>query len=180
MQFEAIKHQGVRGDSGQKVPNGELGKRSIEMVGERNNMNGKQVQRYIRLTSLVSDLQKAIDENRLGFTSAVEISFIGRKNQNYIAVALDGEQVKPSLAQAQRMRELDKAGQLNGDIIDGILSAEKREVEKVIITGDELSRYFGKDKTPREMKDQIIKLLDEWAGKEKSITTPEKKPEREI
>jgi hypothetical protein len=180
MQFEAIKHQGVRGDSRQKVPNGELGKRSIEMVGERNNMNGKQVQRYIRLTNLVTDLKKAIDENRLGFTSAVEISFISRKNQNYIAVALDSEQVKPSLAQSQRMRELDKQGQLNGDIIDGILSEEKKEEIRVILNSQELGKYFGPEKTPREMKDQILKLLDEWATKEKTLTAPEKKPERTI
>ena len=182
MQFEAVKHQGARDTSGQNVPKDkdEAGKRSIEIVGERNGMNGKQVQRYIRLNNLVPDLKKAIDEDKLGFTSAVEISFISKKNQNFIAVALDSEQNKPSLSQAQRMRELDEKNQLNGDMIDGIMGEEKKEVDKVIISGAELNKYFGKDKTPQQMKEQIIKLLDDWAGKEKAIALPEKKtPDRD-
>jgi len=177
MQFEAIKHQGARDASGQNVPKDDVGKRSIEIVGERNNITGKQVQRYIRLTNLVPDLIKAVDEKKIGFTSAVEISFINRKNQNLIAVSIDGNST-PSLSQAQRMRELDKKGGLNGDVIDGILCEQKKEEIKLIITGKELEAYFGRDKTPREMKDQIMKLLDDWAGKEKAITAPEKKPER--
>jgi len=73
------------------------------------------------------------------------------------------------------MRELDQKKMLNGDVIDGILCEQKREVDKVIITSDELSKYFGRDKTPREMKDQIIKLLESWSDKEKAKTPPEKK-----
>ena len=184
MQFEAIKHQGA---SGQNVPKDkdEIGQRSIEIVGQRNTvdgkpMNGKMVQRYIRLNELVPDLKKAIDEDRLGFTAAHEISYISRKNQNFIAVALESEQSKPSTEQAKRMRELDKKGLLNGDVIDGILCEEKKEELKVIISGKELENYFGKEKTPQQMKEQIIKLLDEWAGKEKAINPPEKKtPDRD-
>lgn len=96
-------------------------------------MNYKQVQRYIRLTELVPDLQKMVDEKKLAFTPAVEISFIRPKNQRYIAVSIEGQQSSPSLSQAQKMRELDKDGKLNGDVIDGILSQEKKEVDKVII-----------------------------------------------
>lgn len=179
MQVEAIKHQGARDTSGQNVPEGDIGKRSTEIVGERNNMNYKQVQGYIRLTSLVPDLIKAVDEKKLGFTSAVEISFIRPKNQNFIAVAIEGEQSSPSLSQAQRMRELDQKGLLNSDVIDGIMCEQKKEVDKVIISSQELGQYFGKDKTPQQMKEQIIKLLDEWAGKEKALTTPEKKADKE-
>ena len=174
MQFEAIKHQGTRLDDAALV---DTGKRSIEIVGERNNMIGKQVQRYIRLTELVSDLQKAMDEKKLGFTPAVEISFINPKNQNLIAVSMDGQQSAPSLSQAKRMRELDQKGLLNGDVIDGILCEEKKEVDRVIISGEELNKYFGKDKTPQEMKNQIIKLLNEWAGKEKILAVPTRKVE---
>jgi len=175
MQYEAIKHQGARFKG---VASGDVGKRSIEMVGERNGMNSKQVQRYIRLTELVPDMIKAVDEKQLGFTSAVEISFITRKNQNLIAVSIDGNS-SPSLAQAQRMRELDVRKQLNGDVIDGILGEMKKEEVRVIITSAELDKYFGKEKTPREMKDQIIKLLDDWNGKEKAHSKPEKKtPDR--
>ena len=177
MQVEAIKHQGGRMDG---VAAGDIGKRSTEMVGERNGMNYKQVQRYIRLTELVPDLQKMVDEKRLSFTPAVEISFIKPKNQHIIAVSIEGEQAAPSLSQAQKLRELDKDGKLNGDVIAGILSQEKKEVDKVIISTAELANYFGKEKTPRDMKDQIIALLDEWKAKQPpELLKPEKKTEME-
>ena len=125
MQVEAIKHQGARPGEDDK----DAGKRSTQIVGDRNGMNYKQVQRYI-------------------------------------AVAIEGQQSSPSLSQAQKMRELDKQGALNGDVIDGILSEQKKEVDKVIINSAELEKYFGKDKSPREMKDQIMSLLDDWKAKQ--------------
>ena len=105
--------------SGQIDPK-DAGKRSNEIVAERNKMAVKQVQRYIRLNELVPDLMKLMDEKKLGFTTAVELSYIGKKNQNYIAVAIDSQQSSPSQAQAKRMRELDEKKLLNGDVIDGI------------------------------------------------------------
>ena len=161
-QVEAIKHQGARPGEDDR----DAGKRSTQIVGDRNGMNYKQVQRYIRLTELVPDLQKMVDEKQLSFTPAVEISFIRPKHQKYIAVAIEGQASSPSLSQAQKMRELDKEGKLNGDVIDGILSEQKKEVDKVIINSAELEKYFGKDKTPREMKDTILALLDEWKEKQ--------------
>ena len=161
-QVEAIKHQGARPGEDDR----DAGKRSTQIVGDCNGMNYKQVQRYIRLTELVPDLQKMVDEKQLSFTPAVEISFIRPKHQKYIAVAIEGQASSPSLSQAQKMRELDKEGKLNGDVIDGILSEQKKEVDKVIINSAELEKYFGKDKTPREMKDTILALLDEWKEKQ--------------
>lgn len=177
MQVEAIKHQGARpGEDTQ-----EAGKRSTQIVGDRNGMNYKQVQRYIRLTELVPDLQKMLDEKKLSFTPAVEISFIRPKHQKYIAVAIEGQQSSPSLSQAQKLRELDKDGKLNGDVIDGILSQEKKEVDRVIINSAELEKYFGKDKTPREMKDQIMALLDDWKAKQPpELGKPEKKTDKSL
>ena len=177
MQLEAIKHQGSR-TSGQIDPK-DAGKRSNEIVAERNKMAVKQVQRYIRLNELVPDLMKLMDEKKLGFTTAVELSYVSKKNQNYIAVAIDSQQSSPSQAQAKRMRELDEKKLLNGDVIDGIMMEDKKEVDKVILTGAELSKYFGKETTPREMKDQIIKLLDDWKGQQKEHEKPEKKNEQE-
>lgn len=174
MQVEAIKRQGAR-TSGQ-IDQKDAGKRSVDIVGERNSMNAKQVKRYMRLTELVPNLIAAVDEKKLSFTPALEISFIKLKNQRLITISLEGQQSSPSLSQAQKMRELDKDSKLNGDVIDGILSQEKKEVDKVIILSEELNKYFGKGKTPREMKDQIIKLLDDWSGKEKGHEKPEKKP----
>ena len=175
-QVEAIKHQGARPGEDDRA----AGKRSTQIVGDRNGMNYKQVQRYIRLTELVLDLQKMVDEKQLSFTPAVEISFIRPRHQKYIAIAIEGQQSSPSLSQAQKMRELDKQGALNGDVIDGILSEQKKEVDKVIINSAELEKYFGKDKSPREMKDQIMSLLDDWKAKQPpELGKPDKKKDME-
>ena len=175
MQLEAIKHQGAKeATSGQLDPK-DAGRRSNEIVAERNKMTVKQVQRYIKLNDLVPDLQKMMDAGQIKFTPAVELAYIKPKNQRYIAVAIEGQQSAPSLSQAQRMRELDQKGVLNGDVIDGIMMEDKKEVDKVILTGAELGKYFGKETTPRKMKDQIIKLLDDWKGQQKEVAKPEKK-----
>ena len=176
MQVEAIKHQGSRPGEEDK----DAGKRSTQVVGDRNGMNYKQVQRYIRLTELEPDLQKMVDEKRLAFTPAVEISFIRPKHQKYIAVSIEGQQSSPPLSQAQRFRKMDQEGKLNGDVINGILMEEKKEVDKVIINSAELEKYFGKDKSPREMKDKIISLLDDWKVKQPpELGKPEKKTDLE-
>ena len=123
LEVEAIKHQGGHLDN---VAPGDIGKRSVEIVGENNGMNYKKVMRYIRLNSLVPELLNKVDDKKLGFMPAVDISYIKPKNQRLIAVSIEGQQSSPSLSQAQKMRELDKDGKLNGDVIDGILSQEKR------------------------------------------------------
>ena len=94
----------------------------------------------------------------------------GRRSNEIVA-----EHNKMTVKQVQRMRELDQKGVLNGDVIDGIMMEDKKEVDKVILTGAELGKYFGKETTPREMKDQIIKLLDDWKGQQKEVAKPEKK-----
>ena len=169
MQLEAIKRQGARDD------NGSNGQRSNEIVADRNGMTVKQVQRYIKLNDLVPELLAMADTDKLKFTPAVELAHIGKKNQQYIAVSIEGNQSTPSLSQAQRMRTLDQQGLLKSDTIDGILMEEKKEADKVILSAQELSQYFGKDKTPREMKDTILRLLEENKGKEMALAAPGKK-----
>lgn len=173
-QFEAISHQGVAGDDKE-------GKLSMEIVGKRNGMSGKTVQRYRYLNDLVPELRELMDSGKLSFTPAVEISRIKPDNQKYIAVALDGEQVSPSVSQAQKLHKMDKDGELNHDAIDGILSQPKKEVEdKVIITTAELEKYFGKGTEAREMKDKILELLGEWKEKQPpELGKAEKKMEPE-
>ena len=122
-----------------------LGKLSVEIVGKEHDMNYKKVMRYIRLNSLVPELLDKVDTKQMGFMPAVEISYIRPENQRLIAVSIDGEQSSPSVAQAKRLHELDKEGKLNGDVIDGILSEEKKEDRGVIISTAELSKYFGKE-----------------------------------
>lgn len=176
LEMEDIKHQGTKLKG---VAEGDIGKRSAEIVGENNGMNYKKVMRYIRLNSLVPELLDKVDAKTMGFMPAVELSYIKPKNQRLIAVSIDGEQASPSVSQAKRLRELDKDGKLTGDVIDGILSEEKKEVDKVIITTDELNMYFGKEYTPRQMKDQIISLLDEWKAKQpQEKNAPEQTAER--
>lgn len=188
MQLEAIKHQGARQAIEGQDFSTDIEKRSNEVIAERNGMSVKQVQRHIALTKLIPRLQNMVDGKEIGsggkplnlaFTPAFELSYIRPKNQQHIALAIDAQQAAPSLSQAQRMRKLDKENMLNGDVIDGIMLEEKKEVDKVIISGMELEKYFGKEKTPQEMKDQIIKLLDDWKGKQKEQAKPEKKAEQE-
>ena len=174
MQYEAIKHQGARGDSA------EAGKLSLESVGQRNGMSVKTVQRYIWLNDLVPELKQTMDDGKLSFTPAVEISRVRPKHQKYIAVSIEGQQASPSKGQAKRLRELDKEGKLNGDVIDGILSEEKKEDRGVIISTAELSKYFGKEVTPAKMKEQIMALLDEWKEKQPpELAKPDKKKDLE-
>ncbi|MBT9847843.1 ParB/RepB/Spo0J family partition protein, partial [Blautia sp. MCC289] len=111
LEVEDIKHQGGRLKG---VAEGDVGKRSVEIVGEAHEMNYKKVMRYLRLNSLVPELLDKVDDKKMGFMPAVELSYIKPKNQRLIAVSIDGEQASPSLAQAKRLRELDKEGKLNG------------------------------------------------------------------
>lgn len=163
LEVEDIKHQGGRLKG---VAEGNVGKRSVEIVGEAHEMNYKKVMRYLRLNSLVPELLDKVDDKKMGFMPAVELSYIKPKNQRLIAVSIDGEQASPSLAQAKRLRELDKEGKLNGDVIDGILSEQKKEDRGVIISTAELEKYFGKEVTPAKMKEQIMSLLDDWKEKQ--------------
>ena len=177
LEVEDIKHQGGRLKN---VAAGDIGKRSEEIVGEAHDMNYKKVMRYLRLNSLVPELLDKVDDKKMGFMPAVEISYIRPKNQRLIAVSIDGEQASPSLAQAKKLRELDKDGKLNGDVIDGILSEKKKEDRGVIISTAELEKYFGKEVTPAKMKEQIMSLLDDWKEKQPpELAKAPKKQERD-
>ena len=176
LELEAIKRQGARPKNDQEAE--ALGKLSVEIVGKEHDMNYKKVLRYVRLNHLVPELLEKVDAKSMGFMPAVELSYIKPENQRLIAVSIDGEVASPSVKQAKRLRELDQEGLLNGDVIDGILSEEKREVDNVIISTDELNKYFGKEVTPAKMKEQIIALLDEWKEKQPpELAKPEKKHE---
>lgn len=154
-QYEAIKHQGARGDDE------EAGKLSLAQVGERNGMSVKTVQRYVWLDDLVPELKERMDGGKLSFTPAVEISRIRPKLQKYIAVSIDGLG-SPSQGQGKRMRELDKKGELTPDRIDGIMGEEKKKEDRdVIIPYTELEEFFDKEVTPQDMKDKILALLAE-------------------
>ena len=176
LEVEAIKRQGARPKNEKEAE--ALGKLSVEIVGKEHDMNYKKVLRYVRLNHLVPELLEKVDAKSMGFMPSVELSYIKPENQRLIAVSIDGEVASPTVKQAKRLRELDQEGLLNGDVIDGILSEEKREVDNVIISTDELNKYFGKEVTPAKMKAQILALLDEWKEKQPpELAKPEKKNE---
>jgi len=183
-QLNSIKRQGARKTLAEKEittdADENIQKRSNAIIAERNGMTVKQVQRHIALTKLSPAMQKLVEgvvgadgkPLKVKFTPAVEISSIQREHHDYIALAIEGNQSTPSLGQAQRMRELDKQNLLKPDIIDGILLEEKKEVDRVIISSQELAQYFKKTDTPRQMKEQIMTLLEDW-----SKTKEQEKPE---
>ena len=179
MQLNAIKRQGERFKG---TASGDIGKRSNEIVAERNGMNYKTVQRYIALNKLVPEMMALVDAGKVKFTPAVEIADIKAKNQKYIAMSIEAEAPAPSLQQAQRMRDLDKKGMLDGDVIDGIMLEEnKKEDRKVILNSQELDKYFSPEKSPAEMKATILKALDDFKEKQPlEFGKPEKKAEKEL
>ena len=168
MKLDAMKRQVGRPSKENSVPVGQNfdGKTSRELLAAKSPDSNTQIQRYIRLTELIPSILQMVDDGKIAFRPAVELSYIKPKNQRLIAVSIDGEQASPSLAQAKRLRELDKEGKLNGDVIDGILSEQKKEDRGVIISTAELEKYFGKEVTPAKMKEQIMSLLDDWKEKQ--------------
>ena len=173
MQLDAIKRQGERFTG---VASGDVGKRSNEIIAEKNQMSAKTVQRYIALNNLVPELMQLTDDKKIPFMTAFEMSYIKPKLQQYIATNIEAQEAAPTLAQAHRMRELDEKHLLKADTIDGIMLEEKKEDRKVIISGQELEKYFGLEKSPKEMKDTILKLLDEYKAKNPlELDKPDKK-----
>ena len=125
-----------------------------------------QVRRYIRLTELITPLLDMVDEKKLGFNPAVELSYLTKENQESLLYAMDYAQAIPSLSQAQRMKKLQQAGILNKESLCAIMSEEKKsELDRVTIKNDVLKKYFPKTYTPKQMEDTIIKLLEQWQRK---------------
>ena len=162
MKLEALKHQGARTDrtSGQVVQKSKL---SVEIVAEQAGENYKQVQRFIRLTELIPELLDMVDERKLAFNPAVEVSYLKQDEQRMLLEAMDAEQTTPSLSQAQRLKKFSQEGKLTEEVMSAIMSEEKKsEMDKVTLRSDTLRRYFPKSYTPKQMEQTIIKLLDVW------------------
>ena len=162
MKLEALKHQGARTDrtSGQVVQKSKL---SVEIVAEQAGENYKQVQRYIRLTELISELLDMVDERKLAFNPAVEVSYLKRDEQRMLLEAMDAEQTTPSLSLAQRLKKFSQEGRLTEEAMSAIMSEEKKsEMDKVTLRSDTLYKYFPKSYTPKQMEQTIIRLLDVW------------------
>lgn len=163
MKLEAIERvKGRPKKVGQVVPDFQ-GKRSTEIVADGTGESYKQVQRYIRLTELIPELLDMVDERKLAFNPAVEVSYLKQDEQRMLLEAMDAEQTTPSLSQAQRLKKFSQEGRLTEEAMSAIMSEEKKsEMDKVTLRSDTLRRYFPKSYTPKQMEQTIIKLLDVW------------------
>lgn len=166
MKLEAIKKQGARSDltSGQIVQKSKL---SIERVAEDAGEGYKTVQRFIRLTNLIPELLDMVDEKKIAFNPAVELSYLDESQQRDFIEAMNDTQNAPSLSQAQRLKKLAQEGHFSYDVAFAVMGEEKKdELDKVVIKNDTLRKYFPRSYTPKQMEDTIIKLLEQWQRKQ--------------
>ena len=166
MKLEALKNQGARSDltSGQIVQKSKL---SIERVAEDAGEGYKTVQRFIRLTNLIPELLDMVDEKKIAFNPAVELSYLDEAQQRDFLEAMNDTQNAPSLSQAQRLKKLAQEGHFSYDVAFAVMGEEKKdELDKVVIKNDTLRKYFPRSYTPKQMEDTIIKLLEQWQRKQ--------------
>ena len=165
MKLEAIKHQGARTDLTSVQVEQKLSARD-KVAKDAGEKSGIQVTRYIRLTELIPPLLDMVDEKKIAFNPAYELSFLTKEEQTQLVETMDYEQATPSLSQAQRMKKLSQAGKLTEDAMLAIMSEEKKgDLDKVTLTSDTLRKYFPRSYTPKRMEETIIKLLEQWQRK---------------
>ena len=164
MKLEAIKRQGARTD----LTSDQLGRKleSADIVAQQSSDSKSQVRRYIRLTELEPELQKMVDEGKIGMTPGVELSYLKPDEQRLLIDTIDSEQATPSLSQAQRMKRLSQEGGLNDDTMLRIMMEQKKsENWNLTLPMDKIKRYFPRSYTPQRMEETIIKLLEGWMKK---------------
>ena len=168
MKLEALKNQGARSDLtcgqfGHKLN----GAKARDIVADESGDNARNVQRFIRLTSLIPELLDMVDEKKIAFNPAVELSYLDESQQRDFLEAMNDTQNAPSLSQAQRLKKLAQEGHFSYDVAFAVMGEEKKdELDKVVIKNDTLRKYFPRSYTPKQMEDTIIKLLDQWQRKQ--------------
>ena len=164
MKLEALKHQGWRSDLTSVQVGQKLNARDV--VAKESGNSAIQVQRFIRLTALIPDLLNLVDEKKVAFNPAVELSYLKTEEQVLLLDAMESEQTTPSLSQAQRLKKFSQEGKLSVDVMRAIMSEEKKpEMDKVIFTSAKLRQYFPKSYTPQQMENTILRLLEQWQRK---------------
>ena len=165
MKLEALKNQGARSD----LTSCQVGTkfRADELLAENSSESARNVQRFIRLTSLIPELLDMVDEKKIAFNPAVELSYLDEAQQRDFLEAMNDTQNAPSLSQAQRLKKLAQEGHFSYDVAFAVMGEEKKgELDKVVIKNDTLRKYFPRSYTPKQMEDTIIKLLDQWQRKQ--------------
>jgi ParB family chromosome partitioning protein len=167
MKLEAIKRQGQRANltCGQ-VDHKYIGRKSRDIIANDNSESAKQIQRYIRLTYLIPEILKMVDEKQIAFNPAVELSYLPEEVQKKLYEIMEMQQGTPSLSQAQQMKRLSEEEKLDGAVMLEMLSGEKpNQVEKVSIKRERFDKYFPKDYTAKQIEDTIVKLVEDWYRK---------------
>ena len=165
MKLDAIKNQGARSDLTSTQLVSKL--RSNEQLGAENNQSRETVRRFIRLTNLIPELLDMVDEKKIAFNPAVELSYLDESQQRDFLEAMNDTQNAPSLSQAQRLKKLAQEGHFSYDVAFAVMGEEKKdELDKVVIKNDTLRKYFPRSYTPKQMEDTIIKLLEQWQRKQ--------------
>ena len=165
MKLEALKNQGARSD----LTSSQIGTklRADEKVAQDSGESRNQVQRFIRLTNLIPELLDMVDEKKMAFNPAVELSYLDESQQRDFLEAMNDTQNAPSLSQAQRLKKLAQEGHFSYDVAFAVMGEEKKdELDKVVIKNDTLRKYFPRSYTPKQMEDTIIKLLEQWQRKQ--------------
>ena len=164
MKLEALKKQGARSDLTSRQIVGKL--ETADLVGKGSGESGRQVQRFIRLTNLIPELLDMVDEKKIAFNPAVELSYLDEAQQRDFLEAMEDTQNAPSLSQAQRLKKLALEGHFSYDVAFAVMGeAKKDELDKVVIKNETLRKYFPRSYTPKQMEDTIIKLLEQWQRK---------------
>ena len=136
---------------------------TLEIIGQQAGDSRNQVHRFIRLTELIPPLLNLVDERKIAFNPAVELSYLKPEEQTILLDAMDSEQATPSLSQAQRLKQFSQQGRLSEDVMRAILSEEKKtEVDRITLSNETLRRYFPRSYTPKQMEETILKLLEGW------------------
>ena len=164
MKLEALKHQGARTD----LTSSQVGTRlrADELIAQQSGESRNQIQRFIRLTELIPNLLDMVDERKIAFNPAVELSYLKKEEQTLLIEAMDSEQATPSLSQAQRLKKFSQQKMLSLDVMRAVMSEEKKtDLDRVTLKNETLRRYFPKSYTPKQMEDTIIKLLEGWYKK---------------
>ena len=165
MKLEALKNQGARSD----LTSRQVGEKlwSVSQVSADANESERQVHRFVRLTNLIPELLDMVDEKKIAFNPAVELSYLDENQQRDFLEAMNDTQNAPSLSQAQRLKKLAQEGHFSYDVAFAVMGEEKKdELDKVVIKNDTLRKYFPRSYTPKQMEDTIIKLLDQWQRKQ--------------
>ena len=168
MKLDAMKRQAGRPmkENRDQVGHNFSGKRTVELIAENAPDSRNQIQRYIRLTELIPELLDMVDERKIAFNPAVELSYLKKEEQTLLLEAMDSEQATPSLSQAQRLKKFSLQKMLSRDVMRAVMSEEKKtDLDRVTLKNETLRKYFPKSYTPKQMEDTIIKLLEGWYKK---------------